>query len=103
MPLRRHPLSASRKRPHACYARQLGEDGEQPGTRGGFEHHVVRRDGGRSRGHEAEWDRGRELLQRLALFRAARVSWQQGGDLAQHGKLGGGGPGAHGRAEPAQE
>jgi len=31
---------------------QLGEDSEQPGAGRGLEHHIIRGDGGRRRGHE---------------------------------------------------
>ena len=54
---------------------------------------------------EAERDRRRELLERLALFRSARVRRQQGRDLRQHGeqRRRRAGAGTHGGTELAQE
>ena len=46
----------------------FGEDGEQAGAGGGFQHDVVRGDRGGGRRGEAQGDRRRELLEGFALF-----------------------------------
>src|SRR5260370_31153684 len=54
-------------------ASKLGMDGEEPGAGRRLQHKIGRRDRGGGAGDEAESDRGRELLQRLALLRPAGV------------------------------
>ncbi len=86
-------------------AGEFGEDGEQAGSGRRLQHEIGRRDRGGGAGREAERDRRRELLKRLALLGAARVGGEKARDLGQHRQHGGGrrGPRAHGRAEFAQE
>ncbi len=84
-------------------ARKIGEGGEQAGAGRRLEHEVTggdRRGAGRD---EPERDRRRELLERLALLRAAGVGRQQRRDLAQHGELRSDRARQQGGAEPAQE
>jgi hypothetical protein len=68
---------------HECAAGDLGQDGEEPGAGRRLEHAVGGRNGGRGAGREAERDRRRELLERLALLRTARVGGQKAGDLCE--------------------
>ena len=86
-------------------AGQFGEDGQQTCPGRGLQHEIRRRDRGGRAGHQAERERGGELLQRLALLGAAGVRRQQGRDLGQHGEQGGRGigPRPHRRTELAQE
>ena len=86
-------------------AREFGEDGEQAGAGRRFQHEIGARDRGGGAGREAEGDRRRELLKRLAFLGAARVGGQKGRDLGQHRQYGGGRgcPREHGGAELAQE
>ena len=86
-------------------ASQLGEDGKQARSGRGFQHQVGGRDRGGRAGHQAERNRSRELLQRLALLRAAGVRRQHGRHLGQHREQGGRGigPRPHRRTELAQE
>ncbi len=58
-------------------ARQFGEDRKQAGPGRGLQHQIRERDRGGGARHQAERERGGELLQRLALFRAAGVRRQQ--------------------------
>ena len=67
-------------------ARELGKDGEEPGPGRGLEHEVGGRDRRRGARGEAERDRRGELLERLALLRAARVGRKQRRHLGQHGE-----------------
>jgi hypothetical protein len=67
-------------------ARELGEDGEQPGARRRLHHPVSRRDGGGMGRDQAERDRSRKLLEGLAFGRAPRMRWQKAGDLRQRDK-----------------
>jgi hypothetical protein len=71
-------------------ARELGEDGEQPGSCRRLQHEIGRSDRCGGAGREAQSDRRRELLKRLALFGAARVGGKQAHDLGQHWQHGGG-------------
>ena len=66
--------------------RELGMDGEEPGPGRGFEHEVGGCDRRRSARGEAELDRGGELLERLALLRAAGVGRKQHRQLGKHGE-----------------
>ena len=86
-------------------AGELGEDGEQAGAGRRLQHEIGGRDRGGGAGREAERDRRRELLKRLALLGAARVGGKKARDLGQHRQHGGGRrcPRAHGGAELAQE
>ena len=86
-------------------AGELGEDGEQSGAGRRLQHEIGRRDRGGGAGREAERDRRRELLKRLALLGAARMGGEKARDLGQHRQQGGGRrrPRAHGGAEFAQE
>ncbi len=63
-----------------------GQDGEQPGSGRWFQHAVGRRDRRRRQRSEAQWQRRRELLERLAFLGSARVRRQQSDDARQHGK-----------------
>jgi hypothetical protein len=54
-------------------AGKLSENGEQAGSCRGLQHQIGRRDRGGDARRETERDRRRELLQRLALFGAARM------------------------------
>ena len=65
---------------------ELGVDGEQARPGRGLQHEVGRRDRGADAGRETETDRGRELLERLALLGPARVGRKQIRHLGQHGK-----------------
>ena len=65
---------------------EFGEDGEKARAGRRLQHEIGGRDRGGGGGGEAERDRRRELLQRLALFGAARVRGQQRRDLRQHGE-----------------
>ena len=86
-------------------ARQFGKDRKKTGPGRGLQHQVGGRDRGGGARHQAERERGGELLQRLALFGAAGVRRQQRRDLGQHGEQGGRGigPRPHRRTELAQE
>ena len=86
-------------------AGEFGEDGEQPGAGRRLQHEIGGRDRGGGAGREAERDRRRELLKRLALLGAARVGGKKARDLGQHRQHGGrrSCPRAHGGAELAQE
>ena len=64
-------------------ARDFGEDGEQAGAGRRLEHPVGRGDGGGVGGDQAERDRRRELLERLAFRRTPRMRRQQAADLRQ--------------------
>ena len=79
--------------PGACFrqlvenkraAGKLRENGKQPGAGRRFQHVVGGRDHGGRAGGESEWDRRRELLQRLALLRAAGVGGEKVRDLREH-------------------
>ena len=86
-------------------AGEFGEDGEKARAGRRFQHEIGGRERGGRGGGEAERDRRGELLQRLALFRAARVRRQQRRDLRQHGEHRGGRARAPAHAAPefAQE
>lgn len=62
-------------------ARNLGQNGEQTGPGGRFEHTVGRCNSGRARRDESERDGRRELLERLAFEGAAGVRGKQTGDF----------------------
>ncbi len=64
----------------------LGEDGEQAGAGGGFEHGVGRGERRSRRGDETERQWRRELLQGLALVGAPGLGRQQGGHAGEHGE-----------------
>ena len=65
-------------------AGEFGMDGEEPGAGRGLQHDVGGRDRrGRAR-DEAELDRRGELLERLALFGAARMGRNERRQLGQH-------------------
>ena len=70
-------------------ARDLGEDGEQPGAGRRFEHKVSGSEPRGARGDPGERGRCRELLERLAFLRPPRLAGQEPGDLADHGQLSG--------------
>ena len=70
-------------------AREFGEDGEQAGASRRFQHEIGGRDRGGGAGREAQSDRRRELLKRLAFLGAARVGGKKTGDLDQHRQHGG--------------
>jgi hypothetical protein len=84
---------------------QLGKDGEQPGPGRWFKDTVGRRDRCRGTDCQAERERRRELLERLALPGAPRVGREQVRHLRQHLQQRGGRCGARGHrgTEPAQE
>ena len=67
-------------------SRQFREDGEKARAGRRLQHEIGVRDRGGRGGGEAERDRRRELLQRLALFGAARMGGKQCRDLRQHGE-----------------
>ena len=85
--------------------RQLGEDRQQAGAGGGFEHQVGRGQHGRFGGDKAERDRRRELLEMLGFLGAAGLRRQPPGKAREHleHRRGRAGAGAHRRAEFAQE
>ena len=62
----------------------LGEDRELAGARRGLQHAVGRLDGGRQERGEADLERGRELLQRLAFLGAPRVGGSERSELGHH-------------------
>ncbi|HUZ13209.1 MAG TPA: hypothetical protein VMU93_10200, partial [Caulobacteraceae bacterium] len=68
---------------------ELGEDSDQARPGRGLQHEIGKVDRGGDAGGEAEGDRCRELLKRLALLGTARLRRQKSGDLAEHGELGG--------------
>ena len=63
---------------HERAAGKLRENGEQAGSGRRLQHEVGRRDRGGGARREAERDRRRELLERLALLGAARMAWGEG-------------------------
>ena len=65
-------------------AGELGKDGEEPGAGRGLEHEVGGRDRRGDARDEAERDRRRELLERLALLGAARMGGSERRELGQH-------------------
>ncbi|MGH7113377.1 MAG: hypothetical protein ACREE9_02665 [Stellaceae bacterium] len=83
----------------------FGEDREQPGAGGGFEHEVGCGHRGGFGGDKAERDWRRELLEALGFLRAPRLRWQPPAEAGQHleHRCGGAGARAHRRAEFAQE
>ena len=86
-------------------AREFGENGEQPRASRRFQHEIGGCDRRGGAGRQAESDRRRELLKRLALLGAAGVGGKKAGDLGQHRQHGDGRsyPREHGGAELAQE
>ena len=90
---------------HERSAGEFCEDGEQASATRWLQHAVGRRDRGGGAGGQSQRDRGRELLERLALFGAAGVGGEKARDLGQHRQHSGGrrGFGAKGRTEFAQE
>ncbi len=90
---------------HERPAREFGENGEQPGASRRFQHEIGGCDRRGGAGRQAESDRRRELLKRLALLGAAGVGGKKARDLGQHRQHGSGRgcPCKHGGAELAQE
>ena len=84
---------------------EFGEDRQQAGAGGRFEHEIGRGQRRRLGGDEAERDRRRELLEALGFLGAARLRRQPLGEPGQHVEHRGGRAraGAHGVAEFAQE
>ena len=74
---------------HQRAAGDLGENGEQPDASGRLQHAVGRRNACGRAGRNAKRDRGRELLERLALHGAARMGGEEVRDLRQHRQQGG--------------
>ncbi|WP_255607776.1 hypothetical protein [Methylosinus sp. Sm6] len=67
-------------------AGDLGKNGEQARAGRWLQHDVVRRDRSRRYRREAQRNGSRELLKRLALFRATGVCRKEAGDFRECGK-----------------
>jgi hypothetical protein len=84
-------------------ARKFGKNGEQARARRRLQHEILGRHRRGRRRNMTKADRGRELLEGLALLRPAGVRREQRRDFREHGKARCGTPLAHGGAKLAQE